>query len=1049
MSKRVKERWDSFSLMVRLLIVVAVVAAVVSGPIMALADTVEAPTASNWKPAKDSTTNVSNPEVSLYVTDTVDDLNSNSLVAKINGQQVQATLQYKGHWEYDSCGGNWWVVDSRKEGTISFKTAGLPDGQNTVEIIIADIAGNIMTESWSFTVAEAPKIKNISPPNGSEHVTVNKVSAVISDNSSVNWDSVKFIVAGTRVSPTSFDQTTNTVTYEYGFPIGDNTVSLEANDEAGTATSTQWSFSVGGSPTPSNWVPAKDITIDISNPAISLYLTDAKNSLNASSVTAKIDGTSVQANFQYKGHYDSCTGDYYVESYKEGTVSFNTTGLKDGLHEVEIHIADVIGNVLVEKWQFIVAEAPKISTVSPTDKSESTGASKISAVINDNSSVDWNSVRFTINGSTVTPSLVESVNTAVYYYDFSTGNHTIKVEAKDPAGTLSSKTWSFIVDTEAPKISYLDSFSDNMTITDGKLNINIGLKDLVDLKDNASLSLDGNPLNANFRYKGYWDSCSDIYYVETLKEAIIEYEGIVANGDHILTLYTEDKLGNKETYNWSFKVVTKPVISNQAPIQILNDLTPSISANVKLINGTIDSEDIMLKLNGTVVNHDYDPSVGKVTYTPTNNLANETYYTVNLTVLDNTNLTSNSTWKFNLNTYPDMPDSNISNCTMCHTLKSSTYLNGDFEKVHAYKLSFGGDHSRNDCANCHNYISQGDGCAQCHGDVDFDYAPHGSTPAIKYSATSYDRMFPIRIKTNREMWDCVICHQPGAGTRNSYNILLNNHDVPELHKTSTEGYDDCSKCHSKSLTREHTRDGRTDQAGNKITCQTCHENTSLQPIIGENKTDCASCHTNVDHNELHTYNNFDSSCMTSGCHSNVLSTEHDTRGLSCEGCHDSATNSSYTADFKQGIYNAITWNQLSCSECHSGPIKHGVTLAKEIPEGLKYTSSTGNLEWMNPKSISFWQGESWVPTDMYDGLYTVSKRDGSLSGVDVFNFYETKMVELGWTKSAGPSTGSDKFELIYIKGKAKAIVRFYEGHHYDSSSLNKGYRIEILYKYLY
>lgn len=1062
MTTKLKVKWKSLNFMVRILMILASAGSLLAVPIMSLSGLAQAtelialesgaPVPSNQIPSKDSTVNVSDPEISLNIADTTNNLNPNSVTAKVNGNGIQATFQFKGHWEYDSCGDRYYIIESYKEGIVSIKTTGLQDGLNNVEISIADISGNVLTETWSFYVAEPPKISNFSPTDKSENATINKVSAVINDNTSVDWSSIRFIIGNNSVAATSYEESTNTATYVYDFPAGNNIVKVEAKDKTGNLATGEWSFYAGGPPIASNWQPVKDSTVTVSNPKISLSVADTNNNLDPGSLTAILDNSGpVQATFQFKGHWqqDSCNGRYYViESYKEGTISFNTIGLKDGTHEVKVSIADVIGNVMTETWQFTVAEGPKISSLSPDENSENPATNKVSAIITDNNSVDWNTIKLSIDGgTTIIPEVNESTNTATYNYEFKTGSHTVKLEAKDEAENLSTKTWSFLVDTLAPEISYLYDFKDGMTITNGKLKVRLGLRDLVDIKDNASLSLDGKPINSSFRYKGYRDTCGE-YVIQSYKEAIVEYDNIVKNGTHTLTLYIEDKLGNNKNYTWSFMVSTKPVISEQAPLKYgETNLKATISANVKSINESIAQDSIVLKINGNIVDHIYDASVGKVTYTPESNLANENYYTVNLTVSDTTNISSTSTWKFYTNNYPDMSDENISNCTSCHLLASSAYFNGDFESIHGKRLSFGGSHSANDCGNCHSYISQPADCAQCHGDEDFDYAPHGSTPQIKYAATNYDLNFPLRIKENREMWDCVICHQPGAGTKGYGGRLLNNHDIPELHKTTTENYDNCNKCHALSLTREHVREGRVDQNGNAITCKTCHENPNFKPVIDANKKDCASCHTKVDHQAVHTYSGLDSSCMTSGCHNNVLSNEHSNRGISCEGCHSASTNSSYTPDFKQGIASAITWSQLSCSDCHSGTTKHGITLGKTIPDALKYKPTEGSLEWLNPKALSFWQKESWVPEDMVGGLFTVTKPSTDLSGTKVFDFYKAKLAELGWHKTSGPDIGSDRFQLVFTKDKAKAIIRFYDGEHYDSSStLEKGYRIEVLYK---
>lgn len=248
-------------------------------------------------------------------------------------------------------------------------------------------------------------------------------------------------------------------------------------------------------------------------------------------------------------------------------------------------------------------------------------------------------------------------------------------------------------------------------------------------------------------------------------------------------------------------------------------------------------------------------------------LENEAYHTVYIAASDISGISISKEWKFYTNTYPDMKDSNISSCTACHPSNSFTGSNGDLENVHSKKLYFKGTHSNSRCDNCHNYISVPAGCSQCHDNPDgqFAYAPHGSTPTIKYQPTNVDSKMPIRVTENREMNDCILCHQPGSqvkgyvGYQAALTRLLNNHDIPELHKANEP---DCTGSHAKSLTREHARDGRSDANGNPITCNTCHKSTNpvVVQAIKDKNTSCTTCDSkDTAHKEVH--------AKCAGCHS--------------------------------------------------------------------------------------------------------------------------------------------------------------------------------------
>jgi hypothetical protein len=670
----------------------------------------------------------------------------------------------------------------------------------------------------------------------------------------------------------------------------------------------------------SNENPAKSATINISNPKISVHVkSTSTKSLNDKSLVMKVNGTPVNANFQFTGSWvfdeETETTSWVPSDYTSGTVSFNSSNLKDGVNTVDISISDYAGNTLNDSWTFTVAELPTISNISPANNSEQVKVSQISATINDNTAIDWSTVKLNVNGTYIDSSKLimdQSNGTISYPNNFADGTYSVSLEAKDTSGNYKSQAWSFVADSAPPDLTGLNYFKDGMNILDGNLNFSAALKDLTDINDNVLLSLDGKALNSTLKYKGFTNYYGD-YVITSKKQAVLSYQGIVPNGSHSLSLYTEDKLGNKITRQWNFTVSAKPTISEVAPFKYgVQDLKPVISAVVKSPNGTIPDDSIVLKLDGEVVSHSYNESTGIVSYTPTEDLESEQYHTVNLTVNNGTDLAVTKEWKFYTNTYPDMPDSSIENCLTCHKINSTYSSNKNYEDIHRDKLRFSGTHSDNDCDKCHNYISIPANCQQCHDASDpvngTQIFPHGSTPTIKYQPKNFDPSMPPRVLENREMWDCIVCHQPGSKIGGG---TVPSHDIPEIHKSTGDA--SCNTCHAKSLTREHARDGRTDQGGNPITCNTCHKSTDPKVVkaISDKNTACSACHSDLTHEVLHTAP-LEDNC--SGCHNKALSTEHVKRGKTCDTCHKST-------DPK--VITAIANNDKTCSACHENPGHEG------------------------------------------------------------------------------------------------------------------------------
>ncbi len=909
--------------------------------------TVEAlPRPSEWTPTKGSTIAITNPVVSLYIADRLEELDDRSVSARLNGQTVNAVFEYT--TMYDACGG--YLGINKKEGTVRFNASGLAQGLNTVEISISDKAGNVLNETWSFTVDSLPQS--------------------------------------------------------------------------------------------SQWTPAKNSTVSTSAPAISLYVAAKAADLNPQSIIAKLNGEPVAASLQYKGYTDACTDTWIIQSYKEGTVRINPSGLQDGTNTVEIGIADKAGNTVNETWSFTVAEKPVISSLYPGNGSENVGVTRVSAVINDNGAVNWDDVRLFVNNNEVAFNYNEQTGELAYEYEFPTGTHQIKLEAVDMNGNQSSAAWSFVSSSTAPELTDLQYFSGGMTITNGVLKFNARLNDSVDIKDNVTLKLNGTPLDIDFRFKGYTDTCTDQYIIVSRKEAYVSYEKKVVDGENLaLELYAENKYGFNRKWTWTFNVLAVPTISNVTPMKYgVTEFQPAISA---VVSDNDHIESIVMKLNGVDVAYQYDPNTGKLTYIPAEPLPNETNYTVSVTAVDGIGLTTDKTWKFTVNTYPDMYDGNVTSCQACHENQSNR---PPYEAIHPEFLFQGHESS---CDNCHIYITIPDVCSGCHypGQVlPEPFPPHNEYPDTKYSPKGYSATEPLRVTTNREEWDCIICHQPGAGTKTGptwgNNRLLNNHDIPQLHVAPlTPDSESCTECHARSLTREHARDGRVDEEGNAINCNTCHKSTEplIQGAITAKDLSCAACHESADHESLHV-TGIDSYCGE--CHIGSLTSEHMnnevTTGSSDYGCETCHVNS------KKEVVRAIETNRRNCTTCHTQG--HNVYFADDVPEDILLHES---FNWTTVMEAEIFAGEPGVPAEYLGGQVVMSDRRSDLTPENVRNLYNDFLTTNSWESAAYTLMADNRgFAEEYKKGSRAVLIYFYNtsGRTGEGNPVPAGYRLEIWYR---
>lgn len=772
----------------------------------------------------------------------------------------------------------------------------------------------------------------------------------------------------------------------------------------------------------SGHTPEKSATVSTASPAVSVYIKHTRD-LRQDRVIANVNGMAFPATFEPKGFWyqDYDTGEwlYGIESHREGTIRFQAVNLPDGLRTAQVSIEDVQGTVLTESWSFTVTERPRITLLTPAGGSEQSSVAAVSAVITDNGAVNWSQTAMRINGALVSPLTIDTATGRVSFNrNFADGTHTVRIDTRDTAGNSATQSWSFTVDNQPPAITYMHHFQNGMIITGGQLRFNVQLNDLCDIKNNAALRLNGQLLGAEFRYKGEWSYEGDEYYITSRKEAYLSYDAPVANGQHTLTLYAEDSLGNFREYVWTFTAGQQPVFSDMSPVAYgLKLLTPVISARVSGV-----PRSITLKLNGETVAHSF--SGGVVSYVVTSPLKDESYHTVELTVVDVSGRSTDGRWTFYTNAagYPDMPDSSIDGCLACHELYPFSGTAGPWESVHGRRLIFYDSHRPGtvwDCAKCHNYINVPADCAQCHGDFlnnipQYGYAPHGSTPGIQYDLVNYDKSFPVRVLKNREMFDCVICHQPGVNIARKSGGALTNHDIPQLHMSDDNG---CGECHALSLTREHAREGRTDRNKNPIDCLTCHGSTDekIQGAIAGKDTSCVACHTlgptGPAHSEFHEVG-YGVECEK--CHNANMMTEkqyHASGG--CEVCHDST-------DTK--VRGAIRWKKSSCFDCHNQP--HGVYMSVVRDDIPLYSG----VKWGTPQDATLYSGDGWLPDLFKDEQARIVFSSRGTAAADVYQYYMGAMTGQGWTLQEDSYTGGTQaFSLSYTKGRRYCNIWYFTG----------------------
>lgn len=143
-------------------------------------------------------------------------------------------------------------ADVTATGVTYTPTSDLAFNDHTVEVTVADEAGNENSRAWDFTVTESvpPVIESTAPEDGA---TVDPGAEIVAeyrdDGTGIAVDGVTLLVDGEDVT----DQATvsqNRLSYSPadGFEPGDHTVELTVEDLAGNEQSETWSFTVEAAP---------------------------------------------------------------------------------------------------------------------------------------------------------------------------------------------------------------------------------------------------------------------------------------------------------------------------------------------------------------------------------------------------------------------------------------------------------------------------------------------------------------------------------------------------------------------------------------------------------------------------------------------------------------------------------------------------------------------------------------------------------------------------------------------------------------------------------
>ncbi len=325
---------------------------------------------------------------------------------------------------------------------ISYKgSTPLAAGAHKVTLKVPDLAGNIASEEWSFSVGaqEGVRITQKLPAEGAELAadSLPKISAVFEGGvgeldlaKTVLLVDGKNVTAQAQLSNTSISYTPSAALSE-----GAHAVQLSLSEKSGRVVEAAWNFITRSKPVVSAQTPYFTVLQSAAKPVISAAYSDVGAGIDPASIRLYFDGADVSAQAQL------------------GATSFSyqvPAALADGEHKIKLVLADRAGNKLEENWSFVVATPPQITALTPKDVTLPANSKPvISANYSAGAGIDTGSVRLFVDKIDVTARAQVSESGISYTpsQGLASGAHNVRLEVASRARVIAQSGWGFLVDT--------------------------------------------------------------------------------------------------------------------------------------------------------------------------------------------------------------------------------------------------------------------------------------------------------------------------------------------------------------------------------------------------------------------------------------------------------------------------------------------------------------------------------------------------------------------------------------------------------------------------
>ena len=414
------------------------------------------------------------------------------------------------HYEVRIDGGTWIDVGL----STSYTFTGLSEGSHTVDVRAFDQAGNIGSDSVTFTVDITPPSVNITSPSDGEYVNTTDVTITWSGDDNIGIDHYEV-----RIDDGSWIDVGSSTSYTFtGLSEGSHVVDVKVIDRAGNIDMDSVSF-----------------TVDITAPTVQITSPSDGDIIGSSNVTVTWSGSDNYGIDHYEVRID---GGSWINVGTSTEYTF--TDLSEGNHTVDVRAFDFAGNIGSDSVTFTVQlEALSVQIISPPNGSY-IGTQDVEVVWSGSGSIDHYEVRID-GGSWINV----GTNTSYTFTGLSEGSHTVDVQVIGTGGEVAMDSVTFIVDVTSPSITLI-SPSNESYINQRDITVEWSGSDNYGI-DHYEVRIDG----------GSWINV-DGYTSYTFRN--------LAEGQHIVDIRAIDYAGNIGECRLVFTIdISSPMVSILSP----------------------------------------------------------------------------------------------------------------------------------------------------------------------------------------------------------------------------------------------------------------------------------------------------------------------------------------------------------------------------------------------------------------------------------------------------------------------------------------------------